>query len=1549
MTTLVKKAAHVPTVLAVAPAATADMALLIAVMAAFPTVTPTPNAASLPKSQGKSAHSMYAAPSTEGCQSNCGHPGPPAGGNSLDVKHRVIGYYEAWGDRRECHQMSPQGIPIDGLTHVNFAFAFIEPGTYKMTTMDSATPASLFRDVADIKSLRSGNGDLEVFVAVGGWTFSNNGTDTQPLFGEISADESKRQRFADNVVDFMELYGFDGLDIDWEYPGAPDRGGNPEDTENFVKLVKTLRQTFDSRPRKYGLTFTIPSSYWYLRWFDLPGMVEHVDWINLMSYDLHGFWDRLNPIGAVVHGHTNLTEIKQATELLWRVGVPPGKVVLGTGFYGRSFELQDPSCSTPGCPFGGLSHKGPCTGEGGILGYFEIMDILGDARPDGDDSDSNGLKRRASDPVHLEQDAVKYITYDDNQWVSYDDEETFTQKIDWANEVGLGGLMIWAVDLDDTKFTALSGLVQRDIGIIVPPDPGTVNPEGKSVSQSWTNGGKCFISECVADHKHPCDETPGYIKVGSKVGCDSDHSYHEDICCPTLNAPSQCQWRGGSDGGGSPFSPPRNGYRKFCCPKPKPFKNCHWVGKGDCADNTCTNSEGEDDGSIELMTDTFGDSSSSCHWGRKKVCCCNPPDISPFLPVPLEDLFPELPDPENAVKYDLQAGLSHTGTGKTAPNNGVLGFVVIDGPKNAVSNANKRDGSHLEFIDCDNVNGEERQAVRYVCTVAGLDSNCDDMFLDGIEGTILKMPDNCGPGTWAVAHEVRVSSNQTLPAHLDNLDFTVMELTFDYNFGLSKRDSGDIYMRVDYSSVSGYWRDVVDEPGSLRKRALEGRGFGNNDWWSSKFDDMRSKNDYREISKSFNQRVFSNKKNCPGSKSYLDINAVVNAAAKIRWGYTIIGTIVPWSVNEAAMFFDTETDMKIDLQVSAFGRIENQNELQFPLLRTPLTDYAFSHPGIGHFRPWWNADIGASGDVELNGNFTVSYYAQTNGPLRQSYPSALGTGGQGGASMSLPNDPFRGSIEAASSSGGMKIRTFSKAGLEIVMNKYGNTGELMGVNATALTDTYAAVKMNDGKYSIQVGGDKAGISLDYAFGSTEEIPQWRGDADESHSIGVRPGAKQVAAGSPGDDDNDPSKGPKPHYIEFDGSAVLHGFKNMLQCPTNLKRERDCNDIICTTSNYFDCDDGEQYIDHRPGGSSKKFRRDLKGLYNRWKEAKTEHEKQYWEDQGAAREILHELEGRADGERRFQVVNPATGQLRTVRYNDADFPSSGDWEDYPEGDEQYDHALAFEDMTDCEETQIVTRVLPDVPDPEVDIFVATEHIFEQQTPPRFHADAAARRLPDGTRASVPEDNIAAFYLEAFTQRDWLPANTPAMPGGEQTRTVAERLVVALGSTLNRAQFVLLERTLNLFKARMMAQNQIIDIDNFRANMETGDDPVTPTVAVFRNIEGVINYLNHDRVNPRLMTTLNLFRTELRRAETHWNNQNPNRQIRLVDAWDEWIREFFLYFISHTRIWVARAQAEAQSELGGRGAFFDDGLATINTIVQSINSKTINTNGLDAPGS
>jgi hypothetical protein len=110
----------------------------------------------------------------------------------------------------------------------------------------------------------------------------------------------------------------------------------------------------------------------------------------------------------------------------------------------------------------------------------------------------------------------------------------------------------------------------------------------------------------------------------------------------------------------------------------------------------------------------------------------NPPSEQPFVPVELDYLFENVPDASNSVKYDLQFP---DGGSMNNPDNDAVGFILIDGDSQAVSSVSKRDGSHLEFLDCDSITGEHRQTVRYICTDDGPESNCDAMLQGGIAGT----------------------------------------------------------------------------------------------------------------------------------------------------------------------------------------------------------------------------------------------------------------------------------------------------------------------------------------------------------------------------------------------------------------------------------------------------------------------------------------------------------------------------------------------------------------------------------------------------------------------------------------------------------------------------------------------------------------------------------------------------------------------------------------------------------------------------------------------
>jgi chitinase len=91
----------------------------------------------------------------------------------------------------------------------------------------------------------------------------------------------------------------------------------------------------------------------------------------------HGMWDGDSPYTqAVVQPHTNLSEITVGLDLLWRNNIEPSKVILGLGFYGRSFTLSDPTCTTPGCPFSGGGNPGQRIQTSGILSNAEIQPII---------------------------------------------------------------------------------------------------------------------------------------------------------------------------------------------------------------------------------------------------------------------------------------------------------------------------------------------------------------------------------------------------------------------------------------------------------------------------------------------------------------------------------------------------------------------------------------------------------------------------------------------------------------------------------------------------------------------------------------------------------------------------------------------------------------------------------------------------------------------------------------------------------------------------------------------------------------------------------------------------------------------------------------------------------------------------------------------------------------------------------------------------------------------------------------------------------------------
>jgi GH18 family chitinase len=168
---------------------------------------------------------------------------------------RVIGYYEGWAPNRACNAFLPERIPMGIYTHLNFAFASINPTTYQIVPASSYDPEMYLR----LTKLKKRDPDLKIFIAIGGWTFNDEGP-TMRTFSDIARSETNQIAFFNSLASFMTTYGFDGVDIDWEYPGATDRFGRPEDFQNLPKFLKKLKDALTKIGRP-GLSITLPASY----------------------------------------------------------------------------------------------------------------------------------------------------------------------------------------------------------------------------------------------------------------------------------------------------------------------------------------------------------------------------------------------------------------------------------------------------------------------------------------------------------------------------------------------------------------------------------------------------------------------------------------------------------------------------------------------------------------------------------------------------------------------------------------------------------------------------------------------------------------------------------------------------------------------------------------------------------------------------------------------------------------------------------------------------------------------------------------------------------------------------------------------------------------------------------------------------------------------------------------------------------------------------------------------------------------------------------------
>jgi chitinase len=291
--------------------------------------------------------------------------------------------------------------------------------------------------VKQLYLLKKANRQLKVLLSIGGWTYSTN-------FPAAASTAATRQTFAKTSVTLMKDWGFDGIDIDWEYPADATQAAN------FVLLLQAVRAELDSYAAQYApgyhflLTIASPAGPTNFNTMKLKDMSNIIDFFNLMAYDYAGSWDTTSGHQANLYPNSanpNATPFSTdaAVTGYTSAGVPASKIVLGMPVYGRAFE------STNGL---GQSFTGVGSGswENGIWDYKVLP--------------------KAGATEYYDATSGATYSYDPStkELISYDTPDMISKKVAYLKSKGLGGSMFWEASGDRTDGKSLISTSASSLG-----------------------------------------------------------------------------------------------------------------------------------------------------------------------------------------------------------------------------------------------------------------------------------------------------------------------------------------------------------------------------------------------------------------------------------------------------------------------------------------------------------------------------------------------------------------------------------------------------------------------------------------------------------------------------------------------------------------------------------------------------------------------------------------------------------------------------------------------------------------------------------------------------------------------------------------------------------------------------------------------------------------------------------------------------------------------------------------------------------------------------
>ena len=310
---------------------------------------------------------------------------------------RVVGYYPHWVS----DQLSVSNIDFNVVTHLNHAFAWPNQNG-EIISYDNMFDPNFCQTIQD-------NG-AKILLSLGGW-----GNDVG--FRTISESPELRTVFINNLIDIIDSYGYDGIDMDWEHPTST------EDRQNLNFLISEMDSTFNVYNPDLLITMAVPISNWSGQWYDFSFLRFYIDFFNAMTYDIHGGWSshagHNSPLYSSPVGDPDGSCETGINYLVNSRGIPANQINMGLAFWGKKYNASDINMSFTG-------------------------DVIDEFYPDIINLIDNGWT--------YEWDSIAFSPYlkktDQSKIITFDDEESIKFKCDFVHERNLGGVMIWAMSYD---------------------------------------------------------------------------------------------------------------------------------------------------------------------------------------------------------------------------------------------------------------------------------------------------------------------------------------------------------------------------------------------------------------------------------------------------------------------------------------------------------------------------------------------------------------------------------------------------------------------------------------------------------------------------------------------------------------------------------------------------------------------------------------------------------------------------------------------------------------------------------------------------------------------------------------------------------------------------------------------------------------------------------------------------------------------------------------------------------------------------------------------